>query len=206
MIRRETFEEYKANPALNFSSLKLGGAPSPETSSSMILGTAVHHIVLEPEKFNEKFFRMTLNKSAYNALQIIKEKLLKNPVIRSVISSYDKELSFYVKAPNSLDSLDLKARFDLCNPSYGVIGELKTCHSIKLFQRNFTEYLYGYAAGFYSWVYSLEFKKPKSFVFIIQETTTPYNIGFIELKTEQLEKYSCKAQEMVKDYLIDRKK
>ena len=204
MIKKDTFAEYREVLALNASKLK-SPYDNVRKSSSMIVGTLIHTALLEPSNFedNLKSAKICLSdKKLENALSCI-EKLKLNRVLCGVLGKFNLEYSFYNKCRET--GLDLKSRFDGYNR--GII-DIKTVRDVKAFYRQFKDYNYGLQAGFYAYVYELEFKKaPEFFHFILIQTTEDYKVAFSpvkhlgelkEMAVNEIKKYTERQGELTK--------
>jgi len=182
----------------------------PLESASLTLGSAVHKLVLEHERFNEDFIiedfeGADLNKNT-KLYKEAKKKWLDSVGDREVLSKdlFEQvtKMARNVKAiaggllQNGLpeqaffsdfDGVPVKCKADYYIESAGVVIDLKTTKSIKDFKKSVLEYGYGTQSAFYTDVISSLEKKADRFVFILVETSKPYMVSVQEMSFESIE-------------------
>lgn len=182
-------------------------------SEAMILGTAVHTLVLEPDKFNDEFaiapkmdLRTTIGKqqkALFESLsadkQIIKEESfeLAKKMADAVLSS-NKALQILNGAlveksifwnDRETDAL-CKTRPDIWNKSVSVICDLKTARDSRprYFARTVEDGNYHIQAAMQiDGIYSVTGKRPDDFIFIVVQNVPPYDPYIYRLDDEAIE-------------------
>ena len=199
--------------------------PLPETDS-IVIGKAVHKLVLEPNDFNtdfviEDFVGNDANKNSkiYKEAKKAWESNIKG---RQVLSINDFEkVKLMARNVNAIaggllqngiaehaffsdfDSIPVKCKVDYYKEDIGVLIDLKTTKSIKDFKKSILEYGYGTQSAFYLDVLNSLDKKAERFVFILVETTAPYMVSVQEMDFESIEEGRTIYSEYVqtwKDY------
>lgn len=182
----------------------------PIGSPSITLGSAVHKLVLEPEKFNddyiiEDFEGAELNKNS-KAYKEAKAKWLDSVGDREILSiglfEQVTKMARNIKAIaggllqggvaeqaffSEFDGIPVKCKADYYIESAGVVIDLKTTKSIKDFKKSILEYGYGTQSAFYTDLISSLNKRAERFVFILVETTAPYMVSVQEMSFESIE-------------------
>lgn len=180
-------------------------------SDSINLGSAVHKLVLEPDDFYdeyavESFEGCELNKNS-KAYKEAKAQWLESVADKVVLNS-DKFAQVETMARNvkaiaggmfdggsaeiafisEIDDIKVKCKADYYFEDAGVVVDLKTTASIKEFERkSFVEYGYITQAPFYMDVITSLRLKATTFVFVVVESTKPYNVAVYETGERSLE-------------------
>jgi len=176
----------------------------PPPTPAMEFGTAVHSLVLEPEKFEAEYAQAPnvsrttkVGKAEWEAAAAGGKKLLKredweaamlmdcaiknHPMAARVLNATGKaEQSFFAHCPET--GLELKCRPDYLTDS-GWIVDLKTTQdaSLKGFQKAAANFRYHVQAAHYLNVYRLATGKiPRGFIFIAVEKTYPHAVQVFE--------------------------
>ncbi|OCS09372.1 hypothetical protein CFTD6783_08375 [Campylobacter fetus subsp. testudinum] len=224
-------KEYHARPEISKSDLDLL-AKSPlhyknkefkEQTPSMLLGSVVHKLVLEPKDFSGEFavapiadrrtkqgkeliaeFEANLNgKTAVPADTFDIAKDMANEVLsmkQTAVFLRDgkAEQSYF----SELNSIQVKCRPDFYNEELGLIVDLKTTSdaSASEFIKSVANFNYHIQAAFYMDIMrSLGYRADK-FLFIAVETKLPYYVGFYELDKEALEYGAKRYKELLDLY------
>jgi len=179
-----------------------------KSSPAFDLGTAVHALVLEPEKdlilrgpadrrgskwkdakveadFDGK---LLLTEGDYDVANAMAESLLATKVgQRMAGSEVINEASFFATDPDI--GIMLKTRPDSYWPQEGVIYDIKTCQDASPvgFERDLRKYGYDLQAAFYMHVLRLSGCKVKNFVFACVEKEPPYAVCVHALTWEYLD-------------------
>ncbi len=176
----------------------------PEPTPAMEFGTAVHSLVLEPEKFEAEYTQAPnvsrttkVGKAEWEAAAAGGKKLLKrddweaallmdcaikqHPMAARVLNATGQaEQSLFANCPET--GLELKCRPDYMTDS-GWLVDLKTTQdaSLKGFQKASANFRYHVQAAHYLNVYRLATGQvPKGFIFIAVEKTYPHAVQVFE--------------------------
>jgi len=230
-------KDYHAHAAIGSTTLKaicktsvLHAMERPfNPSAAMILGTAVHTAIFEPETFVDEYLvspkfdrrtkagkegyanfqEMALCKTVINDEQMsvigsMKQSIMSHPIANTMITGGDAELSFFTTCPET--GLELK-----CRPDYvkdGALIDLKTCQdaSARGFAKSCADLMYHVQAAFYLDVYNLKNGATfNEFYFLAVESSAPHGIGIYKLETEAIEYGRIQYKEALrklKEYLI----
>lgn len=177
--------------------------------STADMGTAVHAIVLEPEKeivrcgpetrrgnaWKEAYAEAEaegvtlLPEKEYHQVFDIAHALLKHPEAKDILTADDKicEASIFVKHPET--GLDLKVRPDIFVPSMGVMADVKTTQSSvpSAFARQVFSYGWHIQGAFYKMCAELAGWEVDSFAFLSVEKERPYTAQVHYLSPEVLD-------------------
>ena len=205
--------DYHARPELNASRLKLfrkapalAHPPHRDPTPAMVLGSAVHCLVLEgEEEFRTRFptapecnrrtkagkieweaFESSLGPGA-TALRTGQESqvwemagaVLGHPQAADLLSSASlRELSLF----GHLDGVDCKARLDATSPT-GLVLDLKTCSDASPlgFRHSCRSYCYWLQAIHYQRLANLVWGLDHEFLFVAVETAPPYLVAVYRL-------------------------
>lgn len=206
--------EYHAHEAIGSTTLKKIAAKSVlhamseefSQTPAMVLGSAAHAAILEPETFDAEFAiapkvdrRTKVGKEAWadfvaasegktvlteeqaRAVAGIKAAVLEHPIAREMITGGEAECSYFAKCPET--GLLLK-----CRPDYkknGALIDLKTCADASMdgFTRACINLLYQVQAAFYLDVHNLsdESEKVKDFYFLAVESSDPHAVNTFKM-------------------------
>lgn len=177
--------------------------------STADMGTAVHAIVLEPEKeivrcgpetrrgnaWKEAYAEAEaegvtlLPEKEYHQVFDIAHALLKHPEAKDILTADDKicEASIFVKHPEL--KLDLKIRPDIFVPSMGVMADVKTTQSSvpSAFARQVFSYGWHIQGAFYKLCAELAGWEVESFAFLSVEKERPFTAHVHYLSPEVLD-------------------
>ena len=215
MIRHDlTNREYHAHPAISASDIKTAHLKSiahwrhgvRKESTAFDLGTAVHAMVLEPEKElvrrgpadrrgdKWKHAKMVadfddillLPEAEYDLAEVIAQSVIAHTpawldVPRTVEAS--------VFATDPVTGMDIKCRPDIYIEADGLIVDLKTCASAspRIFTRDVHAYGYNLQAAFYLRVLKDAGFEAERFVFLAVEKEPPYAVGIHEIDADYLD-------------------
>lgn len=215
-----TNKEYHARPEISKSDLDLL-ARSPlhlkmknelrsEPTKALLLGSAVHKLVLEPKDFSNEFSvepdvdkRTKEGKAIYNDfLENLGDKTSLDidtfgsavEIANSVNSI--KETAVFLRdglAEQSyfgeINGVAVKCRPDFYNEKLGAVIDLKTTSDASAtgFARSVASFNYHVQAAFYSDILRSLGKEVNYFLFIAVETKAPYFVGFYELDAAAIE-------------------
>ena len=214
-----TNEDYHALKAISSSAVKTIHAKSLlhwktavfKENPAFALGTAVHALLLEPEKdlvvcgpetrrgsawtdakeLAEAEGKTLLVKSDYDTCVAMAESVLRNSNAASLLqdSCGITEVSIFNKDPET--GLKLKARPDLFIPEQGIILDVKTTKDASPknggFERQFFSLGYHVQAAFYKHVLELDGYPIEEFIFLAVEKEPPYAVQMHYLHKEVLE-------------------
>jgi hypothetical protein len=211
-----TNEEYHAHHAISSSDVKMvhgkslahwQGAERKE-KAAWDLGTAVHAMLLEPEKNlvrcgpetrrgNEWKDMQELAKADgavllpaadYALAERMAASVRANAMAARLLSDPDliTEASFFCTDPAF--ELELKCRPDGFIPSKGIVFDIKSCQdaSPRGFSRAVRQYAYELQAAFYLDVLAMCEQPADKFIFICVEKDAPHCVGIHELTPEYL--------------------
>ena len=186
---------------------------SREETAAMVLGTAFHCAVLEPDRFGREYGvppsvdrRTKAGKAAFAEWELhgwkaiseedfcrigeMKETLLGHKTLGPLFDHGEAELSFFAEADYYGSPIWLKCRPDWIDQSRGVIVDLKTTAdaSASGFSRSCAKYHYDLQAYLYSMICSEVLgKNITAFVFAAVESLPPYGVAGYVLDSEALE-------------------
>ncbi|OUT10426.1 hypothetical protein B9N62_10180 [Campylobacter concisus] len=215
-----TNKEYHARPEISKSDLDLL-AKSPlhlkmknelksEPTKALLLGSAVHKLVLEPKDFSNEFsVEPEVDKRTKEGKAIHEEFLKKlggkTPInwasIRTALKVANSINSMYETAEflkdglaeqsyfSEIEGVAVKCRPDFYNEKMGAVIDLKTTSDASAtgFARSVASFNYHVQAAFYSDILRSLGKEVNYFLFIAVETKAPYFVGFYELDAAAIE-------------------
>lgn len=211
-------DDYRKKEFLSASDIKLllenpykfkVGYQKPK-SDNLALGSLIHTLILEPNKFEKEYLimpelnlRTNEGKEKKAELETIalneKKTLIKNEVYNQaleVVENFNKtsisnlfkqkglaETSFFGK----IDDISCKCRPDFIISEKEIILDLKTTGvengaSADVFSKTIANFKYYIQASFY-----LELTKAKEFYFVVLETNNPFMVGVYKLDRQSLE-------------------
>lgn len=175
--------------------------PIDSDSEALLLGQLVHALVLEPLTIPDLYLvlpeidrRTKEGKAAYAELELDKRKKVKDATWQKAIGIADAITSIQLvqhilsnpvsqreaSAFFTADGVDSKCRFDLINPEFGVILDIKTTSggvNANDFAKTIASFCYDQQAAFYSDVAECFFDKKFKFIFIAVETSAPHDVN-----------------------------
>lgn len=221
-----TNDEYHAGPGVSKSHLdkinqsplhywhaylnpdRVRAAPTP----SMVLGTAIHTAVLEPDLLpaqfvrGEKFDRRTtagkaaaaafelehagktvLEPDSYDAVLAVRDAVHRHPLAAGLLRGGQAEQSFFALDQETGELV--KCRVDYFNPEAGMIVDLKSTGDASPagFARSVANYRYHVQQPWYQDILkSLYGEAPPYWAFLAVETTPPYAIGVYFLEADDV--------------------
>lgn len=211
---KDTNEEYHSRKEISASGIKTIHKKSvyhylnqkPFSSSSMELGTAVHTMLLEPEKFIEEYFvapKLDLRTKAGKEQKAefekanVGKKMLRDEewhIVKNIANNFNehelakkycngmKEMSHYT----TYKGVPVRVRPDNINYGLEFISDVKTCqdNSPQAFKRDVYKYAYHVQAAFYSLVLGFPVE---NFRFIAVETNYPFSVEVYALSDDLIE-------------------
>lgn len=165
------------------------------------LGSAVHTLALEPEKFHDRFYiipkgqrrdkrtdaykkcmaeageRIMITHDDHETMRFMAESLAGNKLARAILEGDGKIESSIIWRDHETGEI-LRCRPDFLRDD-GLIVDIKTTHSAepRLFERTAFNLHYDVSAAMTSdGVWSLNGKKPDNYVFLICETKPPFTV------------------------------
>lgn len=218
--------EYHARPELNNSAIKrlLRSAAhyqsylteKREPTTSMIIGSAVHAAVLEPDVFSREYVAIPegLDKRTkdgkatfaeieasgktpfkfadYQNCLAIAEAVRNHAAVKKLLEKGDAEVSIF----GYLDDVPVKCRPDWLSVEKGLIVDIKTTDNASEsgFTRSIATYGYDIQAALYLDVCNAAGIDCDTFIFIAVENVAPYAVGIYELDLASLEVGRSKYQ------------
>lgn len=200
-------ESYHARPEISSSDVKMVAAKSLahwkhkvwKSSTAFALGSAVHALVLEPEKnlvlrgpedrrgnkWKEAQLaadldgQILLTESDFDLAQDIAKPIIAHPVVAQWLAdpTFVAEASFFAKDPAT--GVDIKCRPDGFLPGSGIVFDIKTTRdaSPEGFPRELRNYGYDLQAAFYLRCLRASGHNATTFVFVCVEKENPYAVG-----------------------------
>lgn len=228
-----TNKEYHARDEISKSDLDLL-AKSPyhykhkdeferKDSAALILGSAVHKLVLEPVDFYNEYNiepdvdkRTKAGKAAYNEFltnsggKIVLDKET-HDIIKQIAKSVKsmRETAVFLRDGlaeqsyfSEIDGVAVKCRPDFFNENLGLCIDLKTTSDASPmgFARSVASFNYHVQAAFYSDILKQNGKAVNHFLFIAVETKKPYMVGFYELDEIAIEQGRKTYLELLERY------
>ena len=184
-----------------------------KTTPEMLLGSALHTAVLQPELFDEEYMELPkidrrtkegkelykqysdsgktlLDSVTVATVQKMKESLMQHPIISTILSTGQPELSCFGCLPEFPHTL-VKCRPDWYNEELGVLLDLKTsCDaSPKAFAKASADYFYHLQHALYLDLFSyISGKRIQAFLFAVVEKEPPYAVALYQLDDDAVEK------------------
>lgn len=208
-ISRSMLMDFKKNPSYYWYKHISGRFIKDESTPAMNLGSAVHTLVLEDQKFDSEFFvihqksrpirgtapyakmlddakgKIILTDSEYQQAFAMAKSVLDNPEAYSILleTKIEKSIFFEHEATN----LMCKVRPDAW--SNGLVIDLKTSAdaNIKSFQSSCVNYGYFLQAGMMQYGLNRIEQPMEQFVFIVVEKEPPYAVAIYTLSDEALD-------------------
>ena len=185
--------------------LKKQGKYQTEQTPSLLLGSAVHKLVLEPQDFDneyavepicdkrtkdgkaefEKFTQENQGKTIlkadiYETASSIAKAVLDMKATAKFLQDGKAEQSYF----SEIDGVKVKCRPDFYNEKLGLIIDLKTTTNPKKYEftKQFGALGYDMQVAFYSDILESLDKKVNSFLFIVVKNKEPFSVAFYEVK------------------------
>jgi exodeoxyribonuclease VIII len=227
MITSITNEAYHAQEALSASGAKrilrsvAHYLVPTETTPAMMLGTAIHTAVLEPDEFvktycvkpddvdfrtkegkdwkADNYFKTILTASQMATCQGIAASCQSNKITAKLLESGKPELSYHVRDPEY--DVDLRIRPDFLSDR-GFILDLKSTQDARAdaFSRAIVTYQYDLQAAFYKRVHKIETGDDIDFLFIAAEKDAPYAVATYMLDESFIDRGTKAMHEALKIY------
>lgn len=184
---------------------------SPPPSDSMLLGSAVHCAVLEPDTFYDRFVekpvfnrrakdgkaaaeaweaergnRIGLDEDTMRAVWAMRDSLMANPIIAKLVEGSSHEVSIFT----DISSVLCKCRPDGWSRDEGYMIDLKTTRdaSPAEFARDVAKFRYHVQEAWYRMVAVEQTGQPvEAFYFLAVENTPPYAVAIYQLDPISLE-------------------
>ena len=207
-----------ANKYMDAKKIESGSTPA------MILGSAVHTSILEPEQFCNRYFvadkvdgrtkegkkrmeeiaieagsREILSSAVFEEVEKMSRSFLQNEIACQFLKDAQVEKSIFWK--DSHTNTLLKCRPDIWLPN--MIGDVKTTvdASPKSFQRDIAQYGYHIqAAMIQDGIFHITGKRITEYVTLAIEKTEPYAIGIYMLDHESIERGRQEYRELMELY------
>ena len=184
-----------------------------KTTPEMLLGSALHTAVLQPELFDEEYMELPkldrrtkegkelykqysdsgktlLDSVTVATVQKMKESLMQHPIISTILCTGRPELSCFGCLPEFPHTL-VKCRPDWYNEQLGVLLDLKTAcdASPKAFAKASADYFYHLQHALYLDLFShISGKRIQAFLFAVVEKEPPYAVALYQLDDDAVEK------------------
>lgn len=194
-----------------------------EDNTNLAMGSAVHTLILEPDKFEGEFAvyrahktrcqayyavassnpsKIFLLQSEYETVMRIAESVRNKKHVMDIINPCDKELSITGK----VGDVFCKARFDGFDSSINRAIDLKTTgKSATQFRRAIWDFGYHLSNAFYEMVAETNAMFVKDFVYIVIEKEPPYEVllttidrEWIDLARKEVERCLTQFSECLK--------
>lgn len=217
MIRNLSNANYHAHPAISSSDVKAVAGKSLahwkgkvwKDSSAFALGSAVHALVLEPEKnlvlrgpedrrgnkWKEAQLaadldgQILLTEGDYDLAQAIAAPVISHEVVKAWIAdpSFVAEASFFATDPQT--GVKIKCRPDGYLPDAGIVFDIKTTRDASPdgFPREIRNYNYDLQAAFYLRCLRAAGHNAHTFIFVAVEKEAPYAVGLHALTRQYIE-------------------
>lgn len=183
------------------------GKETEEEKKHLMLGTAIHHAILEPESFYDLFVsvpkvdkrtsqgkadwakfefdnvgKVLLDSGDMQIIEGIKDAAKNKPDLQKLLVNSEPEVSIYTS--DEITGLKIKLRPDALSMDKPTITDLKSCmdSSIKSFGRDVFKWGYDISAAFYT-----DFSGKKNYIFAALDKTAPYCIGPFDLHSSIIE-------------------
>lgn len=182
--------------------LKKAGKLASDDSPALLLGSAVHKLILEPSDFESEFIvepkidkRSKEGKAAYSDfLELAFGKEILSPTLYEQASAMSKavlgnktaqkflkdgfaERSFF----STYKGQEIKCRPDYYNQALGLVVDVKTSANASEFDRSVANFNYHIQQALYSDILGANGLAVNGFVFVVVEKTAPYVVRFCEL-------------------------
>jgi len=228
-----TNKEYHTRPEISKSDLDLL-AKSPyhykykdeferKDSAALVLGSAVHKLVLEPIDFADEFIvepqvdrRTKEGKASYQLfIDSSADKQILDPatyeLAQQIANSVNsmRETGLFLKEGKAeqtyfgeIDGVPVRCRPDFYNESLGLVIDLKTTSDASAagFAKSVANFNYHVQNAFYTDILRQNGKVVNNFLFIAVETKKPFMVGFYELDEIAIDKGRERYKELLNLY------
>ena len=200
-----------------------------EPSDDMVIGSAFHKIVLEPETFDDEFVVMpnfdrrtkegklkyaefveqsegktVITQEQYDTICGMRDSIMSNPYARKLINGNIEQSMYWT---DELTKVECKCRPDVWRKVADrvVITDLKSTKSVMPndFMRDVVKYHYDLQTAMYREGVSKNLNMPKDnidFVFIAVEKKTPYLLNIMQADTYVIQKGEADFREYIGTY------
>lgn len=222
IVKDMDHREYRAAPGISASSIKralrsLDHMDTPQPSSdAMNLGTALHMLMLEPDRFESTYVaadidrrtkegkalaaeieaagKTPIKQAEFDAVQAMRDSILRSPAARGYFdgsSTLTTELSVFWDDEDVSPEITVacKLRADAVVKGAGMILDIKTTQdaSAEGFARSVVNFGYHVQAAHYLSAGAASETYPRRFRFIAVETSAPWSVGVYELDAAAME-------------------
>lgn len=188
--------------------LKKAGKLAGDDSPALLLGSAVHKLILEPNDFESEFItepridkRSKEGKAAYSDfLELAFGKNILSPMLYEQAKAMAKavlgnktagkfikdgfaERSFF----SSYNGQEIKCRPDYYNQKLGLVVDVKTSANASEFGKSIGNFNYHIQQAIYTDILMANGLAVNGFVFVVVEKTAPYMVGFYTLSEKAVE-------------------
>ncbi|QCD44091.1 PD-(D/E)XK nuclease-like domain-containing protein [Campylobacter mucosalis] len=214
-----TNKEYHSRPEISKSDLdllarsplhfKMKNELKSEPSPSLLLGSLVHKLVLEPNDFDSEYAieptcdkrtkegkaiyakflanlgdKVAIEQEQFKVANEIANEVLKMSKEAFLSDGLAEQVYF-----GEIEGVKVRAKPDFYNEALGVVVDLKTTSdaSANGFSKSVANFNYHVQNAFYTEILRQNGKAVNHFLFIAVETKKPYFVGFYELDNEAIE-------------------
>lgn len=176
-----------------------------EQKKAFDIGSAIHCLILEPEKFEKEFtvapkvdkrtkegkeqylqflnkhgFKTILESDEFDNLIELQKSVLQHPEVVTLLKNGVSEMSYFKTLENGIK---IKVRPDRYRADINTIIDIKSCinASPDAFKRDIANYKYYVQAAHY-----IDTLQANKFIFLAVEKKPPYMVGIYELTEEDL--------------------
>lgn len=199
-------EDYHKLPALGSTNIKdilknpykFASGIRMKQTQAMVIGSAIHCLILEPHKFNDEysvpgeksldsalndFGKTKLSKSDYETAKECADSVLREA--GSLFQGGIAEQPFF----STFDGVAVKCKPDYYKEEFGLVIDVKKCQDASPdgFQKDAAKYGYYISAPFYMDVLQSLGKRAERFIFVCVEETAPHMVGIYEYDPMSLE-------------------
>lgn len=220
-LSQSQLKDFAVSPAL----YKLRQQEPRIETEAMMIGSAVHAAILEPEIFNKKYMmgkkfdrrkkagreqftlfvaensdKIFLTEEQYDSISKMRDSVYDHPKARDVLSlkmEAEKEIFF------EMDGVACKAKLDAVVPEIKAVIDFKTARtsSAESFKRDMVNLGYDLQAYWYYEAYKAAYGSyPAYYAFIVVSKEEPYPVGFFEVDTQFLDRGRYYAQKYLAKY------
>ncbi|MDA3046729.1 PD-(D/E)XK nuclease-like domain-containing protein [Campylobacter sp. VBCF_06 NA8] len=185
--------------------LKKEGLLPSEQTPSLLLGSVIHKLVLEPLTFSHEYAVMPecdkrtkegkaifaefeaksagktiITHEIFDKAKAIAKSVTTHKAFDIFVNNGMAEQSYF----SEINGVKVKCRPDFYNEKLGLLVDLKTAQSVKKydFTKSIANYAYDMQVAFYTDILESLGKAVNSFLFIAVETKEPYGVAFYEIK------------------------
>jgi len=129
-----------------------------------------------------------ITQERWDQMAAARAQVYANHTARELLDDTGGHNELSILATHDVTGLNCKLRADIWRPSFGCIGDIKTCQdaSPRAFERTMVTYGYYRQAAFYQHFAQQAGLDAESFVFIAVESSAPYAVGVYELDATAL--------------------